>query len=265
MLAFIDESGYPRPTDQTQRPVLLAVCVHEDDIRSITDDIFKLKERLYHSQNEIKSTDILRPATIEKNRTINKEYAESMIDILDIYDTAVFAIIMNRPDEVVATPEGYMPKQYYLLLKKIETYCAWKHEGKMLMVFDRVHDGADKAIASSMNAFLYRTTFGRAFHHILELPLFVSSSVTPTIELADIGAGIVRKYYEVELDQHSPEDKYEKWITSLFEKVNRHTVNRFNKATGYMEYGFQTVSDVSYQTDEIASEEVQLTNNNKDV
>ena len=32
-----------------------------------------------------------------------------------------------------------------------------------------------------------------------------------------------------------------------------------------MEYGFQTVSDVSYQTDEIASEEVNLTNSSNDV
>ena len=260
MLAFIDESGYPRPTDQTRRPVLLAICVHEDDIRSITNDIFELKARLYHSQNEIKSTDLLRPATIEKNRTINKEYTDTMVDIMDTYDTAIFAIIMNRPDEFVETPEGFMPKQYYLLLKKIETYCAWKHEGKMLMIFDRVHDGADKNIASSMNAFLYRTAFGKSFHHILELPLFVSSSVTPTIELADIGAGIVRKYFESELDTRQPEDAYEEWLSSLFNKVKAHTVNRYNKATKYMEYGFQPVSDVSYQLDEITPKDDDLTN-----
>lgn len=257
MLAFIDESGYPRPTDQTTRPVLLAVCVHEGDIRNITNDISKLKMRLYGSRGEIKSTDLLRRATIEKNRTINKEYAEKMMEILTSYDTAVFSIIMNRPDKPVQIPDGYMPKQYYLLLKKIETFCAWAHEGKMMMVFDQVHDGADKKLAESMNYFLFNTNFGNAFHHILELPLFVSSSVTPTIELADIGAGVVRKYYELGLDQKTCEDEYEEWINTLFKEIFSKTKNQKNKVTGYIEYGFQTVSDVSYHSDELTENETQ--------
>ena len=27
MLVFIDESGYPRPTDSTKNPILLGVCI----------------------------------------------------------------------------------------------------------------------------------------------------------------------------------------------------------------------------------------------
>ena len=174
-----------------------------------------------------------------------------MISILGSYDTSVFAIVMSKPDEKVLTPEGFLPKQYYLLLKKIETFCAWKHEHKMQLVFDGVHDGADKALASSMNHFLYRTTFGKSFHHILELPLFVSSAVTPTIELADFGAGIVRKYYESELDHRMPENDYERWINSLYKSIYSQTVNNRNKVTGYMEYGFQTVTDLSYPNEEL--------------
>ena len=36
MLTFIDESGYPRPTDSTKNPILLGVCIHENDIKPIT-------------------------------------------------------------------------------------------------------------------------------------------------------------------------------------------------------------------------------------
>ncbi len=43
MLTFIDESGYPRPTDSTKNPILLGVCVHENDIKPITNQIYKLK------------------------------------------------------------------------------------------------------------------------------------------------------------------------------------------------------------------------------
>ena len=31
MLTFIDESGYPRPTDSTRNPILLGVCIHENN------------------------------------------------------------------------------------------------------------------------------------------------------------------------------------------------------------------------------------------
>jgi hypothetical protein len=43
MLTFIDESGYPRPTDSTKNPILLGVCIHENDIKPITNQIYKLK------------------------------------------------------------------------------------------------------------------------------------------------------------------------------------------------------------------------------
>lgn len=42
MLVFIDESGYPRPTDSTNNLVLLCACIHENDIKPITNQIYKL-------------------------------------------------------------------------------------------------------------------------------------------------------------------------------------------------------------------------------
>ena len=39
MLTFIDESGYPRPTDSTKNPILLGVCIHENDIKPITNQL----------------------------------------------------------------------------------------------------------------------------------------------------------------------------------------------------------------------------------
>lgn len=50
MLTFIDESGYPRPTDSTKNPILLSVCIHENDIKPITNQIYKLKDSIYGRQ-----------------------------------------------------------------------------------------------------------------------------------------------------------------------------------------------------------------------
>lgn len=88
MLVFIDESGHPRPKDSTKRPVLISVCIKETDVKRITNDIYKIKMDLYGKQDEIKSTDLIRRQTITKNRTINKEYVDRLINLIECSDTA---------------------------------------------------------------------------------------------------------------------------------------------------------------------------------
>lgn len=112
MLTLIDESGYPRPTDSTKNPILLGVCIHENDIKPITNQIYKLKDSIYGKQDEIKSTKLIREATITKNRTNNKAYVEGMVDIIASYDAAIFTVIMDKPDEPIIVPEHHLPKQY---------------------------------------------------------------------------------------------------------------------------------------------------------
>ena len=89
--------------------------------------------------------------------------------------------------------------------------------------------------------FLFRSNLGRTFHHILEMPLFVSSSVTVSIQLADIFAGILRHYYENQLDIVEPVTDFQKWIAELHEKLLSHTENNRQKGTAFIEYGFQKI------------------------
>ena len=253
MLVFIDESGYPRPTDSTNNPVLLGECIREADIKPITNQIYKLKENLYGKQDEIKSTKLIREATITKNRTINKAYAEGMVDIALAYDTAVFAIIMNRPEENIVVPEHHLPRQYYLLLKKIEFYCRRHRQKKAIMIFDEIHEEAARKISDALTGFLFKTELGRSFEHILEMPLFVSSAVTPSVQLADLFAGITRHYYEQGLDVKEPETEYQKWLKSLFDKLYSKTEdNRVKGLDGayHVEYGFQRTQLLNYHSKE---------------
>ena len=253
VLVFIDESGYPRPTDSTINPVLLGICMHELDIKPITNQIYKLKDSLYGKQDEIKSTKLVREATITKNRTINKAYTEGMINIATSYDTAVFAVIMDKPQRQVVVPEQHLPRQYYLLLKKVEFYCRRHHQGKAMMIFDEIHEEADRKIAEALTGFLFKTDLGRSFDHILEMPLFVSSAVTPSVRLADIFAGITRHYYEQNLVSHSPETEFQKWLKTLYDKLHSHTENNIVKSLDgqeYMEYGFQHTRFLDYHSKE---------------
>ena len=249
MLVFIDESGYPRPTDSTQNPVLFGVCINEEDIKPITNQIYKLKENLYGKQDEIKSTKLIREATITKNRSINKAYTDGMVNIITSYETAVFAVIMDKPKNEIVVPEHHLPRQYYLLLKKIEFHCKRHHCGKAMMIFDEIHEDADRKIADALTGFLFKTDLGRSFDHILEMPLFVSSAVTPSVQLADIFAGITRHYYEQGLDGCEPSTEYQKWIKDLYDKIYSKTENNLVKSldgTEYMEYGFQHTKFLDY-------------------
>ena len=220
--------------------------------RELIEEIyFKLKDSIYGKQDEIKSTKLIREATITKNRTNNKAYVDGMVDIITSYDAAIFAVIMDKPDEPVIVPEHHLPKQYYLLMKKIEFYCNHHHYGKAMMIFDEVHEDADRKIAEALTGFLFKTDFGRSFHHILEMPLFVSSAVTPAIQFADIFAGIVRHYYENELDQKEPETDFQKWIMELFNKLKSLTENNYIPKSRYVEYGFQKIGkNYSYPVSE---------------
>ena len=250
MLAFIDESGYPRPSDSTNNPVLLAVCIHERDIRSITNQIYKLKDSLYGKQDEIKATKLIREATITKNRTINKAYTEGIVKIVSDYEAHVFAVIMDRPDSEIIIPDQHLPKQYYLLLKKIEFFSRKHRFGKTMMIFDEINEESDRKIAEALTGFFFKTHLGRSFSHVLEMPLFVSSEVTPSIQLADIFAGIVRHYYERGLDHHSPASEYEEWLKSLFDQLFCRTENNAVPSTEFTEYGFQRISNLGYHHNE---------------
>ncbi|MCM1156431.1 MAG: DUF3800 domain-containing protein [Roseburia sp.] len=112
-----------------------------------------------------------------------------------------------------------------------------------MMIFDEIHEEADRKIAEAMTGFLFKTDFGRSFRHILEMPLFVSSAVTPAIQLADIFAGIVRHYYENKLDMNEPESDYHVWLISLFKKLYILTENNNIPQSHYIEYGFQKMGD----------------------
>ncbi len=253
MLAFIDESGYPRPTDSTRNPVLLGICIRETDIKPITNQIYKLKDSLYGKQDEIKSTKLIREATITKNRSINKAYTEGMVEIALSFDTAIFAVIMDRPSVKIEIPEHHLPRQYYLLLKKIEFYCRQHNLGKAMMIFDEIHEEADRKIADALTGFLFKTDLGRSFDHILEMPLFVSSAVTPSVQLADIFAGITRHYYEQGLNAHEPENDYQKWIKELYDKIYSRTENipiKTLDGAHYTEFGFQHTKFLDYNSKE---------------
>ena len=241
MLVFVDESGKPHPNDSTTNPVLCGVCIKESDIKPLTQSIYQLKMRIFGKDTEIKATSLIRRQVLNKKMTNNKQYVDELIKTACSFDIKIFAIIMDKPDNPVVMSEKLLPKHYKLLIKRIEYYCENYNYEKAILVFDEVTPRDDLIVAKCITKFLFMSELGKQFDRILEMPFFVSSEVTPAIQLADIFASIIRNYYECELDKKVKKDinnQFDKWIKNLFTNLEKKTENLQQSTTGFIEYGF---------------------------
>ena len=246
MLVFVDESGYPIPSDESSFSTLTAICIMETDIREISNIIYKLKNRIYEKQDEIKATCLIKKQTIEKNRTKNKEYTDEFVNSICSHNITAFSIIIKRPLTKPLIEDNMIPKQYHLLLKKIEFYCERHDIDKAIFVFDETTEGNDLHLATCFNNFLFKSKLGKTFNRILETPFFVSSKVTPTIQIADIFAGIIRQYYQSDLHIKNPKSDYELWLKGLYDTIYSTTEDALQPNNTYFEYGFQLVENLNY-------------------
>lgn len=113
-----------------------------------------------------------------------------------------------------------------------------------MLIFDNVNPAEDARVAQGISNFLYKSKLGRQFDRILEMPLFVNSSITPAIQIADFFAGIIRHYNNSILDYNKPlTDPFEIWIDALYKKIYSKTENLIQRDAGFTEYGFYDMGD----------------------
>lgn len=219
MLAFIDESGFPHPNDETINPVLAAVCIPKDEIRNIMQRMYKIKMDIYGRYDvELKAVNVLKSKSLSRN-TNNKHFADRVVNevLTNILNLRIFAIVMEQPKAPLVTESGTFPNHYRFLLQRINGYSFMKSR-KCIVCFDAQDEGNDMLISHKMKNYLFRSIEGNQCNSIVESAFFVSSKVEEGIQLADLVAGIIRKYYElcmgnVELDPFS------NWINDLFIKI----------------------------------------------
>ena len=244
MLVFVDESGKPHPNDSVCKPVLCCVCIKEDDIRELTQNIFMLKNNTFGTNDEIKSPDLISRRTIKNNIHRNINFVNQFVDIACGYDIKVFSIIMKRPSVPQTISPTLLPKQYHLLLKRVEYFCENYNCSKATLIFDNVNPLDDKKIALGITNFLFKSQLGKQFSKILEMPLFVNSSITPAIQVADFFAGIIRHYNNSITNPNIRlVDPFEIWIKCLYDKIVLKTENLVQRNTSFVEYGFYDMGD----------------------
>lgn len=248
MLVYIDESGHPRPTDGSSRPVLLAACIQEKDAGRLARALYSMKATylapltLGRREQEGKGVDFLnRHALI---RTPEKRtYIEALFDFIRDFDLTVFAMVMERPLRPLYEHETFLQPHFRWLLERIERFMEREHPAHYaLPIFDNQDPRNDRKLSVCFGHFMARSQAGRAMQHIVPSPLFVDSSLTPGIQIADMCAYILRLSYEHNLFQdRSVGDPYLSTIKRFATIVQSKTIN-YAKEDGGSWYGITTVS-----------------------
>lgn len=246
MLVFADQSGTIHHKDSVLRPVLLTLCMMENDVGDLTRRIHNIKENIFgpedeNNPREIKAVNLLNPKSLT-HRTKNKELADQVLTTIAGYNVAIFAAVMERPDQPLSRESvTALPNRYRFLLDRISHEAEIK-KSVALLVFDE--EAQDKIMWRAINNYLFKHNVGKGLY-VLEMPLFVKSIITPGVQVADLMAGVVRHFYEKNLDKKQPENGFEKWILELFSIVNGLTYKYYNERST-INYGIFNMSKNNY-------------------
>ncbi|WP_088187619.1 DUF3800 domain-containing protein [Desulfosporosinus sp. FKA] len=145
MFAFIDESSFPRPTEDSEHSVLLAACIKLDDIRSITRQVYQLKLDVFGGgkEVEIKAKNFIVPRTLRADRTRNKEFADKLFETIENENISVYAIVMEKPDYEPYVHPDKLATHYTYLLQRINA-CAQTAHRAVSIIFDGQDAGSDE-------------------------------------------------------------------------------------------------------------------------
>lgn len=204
MLVFIDESGHPHPNDANPRPVVVAVCINEEDSRLVSGRVHGLKRDLLGHERERME---LKGAAMLNRRTFRRKpdyvaFLEEFFVAISNLPITVFGVVMQAPFDTQVDEGNLLPNRFRYLVQRVELLA---EEGNKMATI--MFDGAPNlygGIGWKFNSFLYRSDEGRACVHITDAPAFVDSETSAGIQIADMIASVIRQYEQAELYRTPP-------------------------------------------------------------
>jgi len=192
-----------------------------------------------------------------------REYAESLFAWLRDFDLKVFAMVMERPQHQPYEGPDFLNTQHRWLLERIDRFMEREHPDQMAIpIFDGQDPTNNERFSDCFSNFMARTRIGRSMQHIVPSPLFVDSSLTPGIQIADVFAYVTRLNYEQKLHLGAVSDPYLSAVRRYAAIVRDKTIN-YDRGNGQFWYGISTMDANKFQyeapeplaTDEDAEEE----------
>lgn len=248
MLVFIDESGHPRPGDPTSRPVILAVCIREADCGRLARTMFALRRNLQNhlklsrTEQEGHAVELLNRRALTRMPP-KREFADSIFDALRDFNLAVFAVVMERPDQEPYAGSDFLQPQFKWLLERISLFMEHEHPDEFaICVFDGQTPTQNRRFSDSFTNFMARTAIGQAMDRIVPTPFFVDSALTPGIQVADLFAYVTRLNEEKELHRSTFGRDLYLSVIRRYAQIVRAKTRDYEDDTGFVHYGIATMS-----------------------
>ena len=208
MLTFIDESGHPHPNDSSTRPVLAAVCFAQQDSRSLSRQLYRVKRIILTPERadlELKAHNLIKRGTFRRKPEL-RELVESVFDLIRNLPITIFAVVMERPKEVIPRDSVQLPRQYQYILQRVNAMLLDTPSLATVLVDG---DGSQYGgLSRKFEGYLHRYHEGQSLVNVVDTPYFVDSRYTAGIQLADMVAGVIRQYEEAEMFRQPPTDAY---------------------------------------------------------
>ncbi len=171
-------------------------------MRTISSQIYAIKRRLLtNPDSEIKARNLLTRSTFRRQPE-KREFVEEFFDVCRNLPLTVFAIVMERPEEVPVAGEIWLPNQFRYLLQRIHLLVEGTDDHATIL-FDG-DASLQGNVARGFDSFLFRSSEGRSFNRITDSPYFVDSRTTLGIQIADMFAGVLRLWEENGLQRDPP-------------------------------------------------------------
>lgn len=259
IFAFMDESGHPHPKDSSTRPVLVSVCIEDKNLRSVCVELFRIKRRILrkdHSNFEAKGKDLITKGTF-RNRPEKREFVESFFDMCRNLPLNVFAVIMERPQNVPPTDIDFLPMPFRHLLYRINRFVDLMTEDNFGAIFFDGDGSQYNHLSIRFNNWLYKSRGGQSLSHIVESPFFVDSKLTSEIQIADMIASVIRQYEENELFRSVPPgDSFLSSISRYYRIIKEKTVDLEAPSGEFIWYGLERMPErLHYEPTEPDEEE----------
>ncbi len=225
MLVYLDESGHPHPNDPATRPVVVAVCVQDDDARTVAGRIHALKRDVLGKERmEMKGARLITRPTFRR-RPMEVAFVEEFFGTLLNLPVTIFAVIMERPATAPDKSSNLLPNQYRFLTQRVQLLAEAKDEMAAMLI-----DGSPSQVGGlsfKFESFLYRSEEGRACSNISEAPFFGDSRASAGVQIADMVASVVRLYEEAQLFSSVPSgDPFLLAIRRFYRVIEQKTVDQ---------------------------------------
>lgn len=195
MLVFVDESEWPKPSTPGGYTVWAAVALQPQLSKSFSREIFNLERKFWRINEphefEIKGRMLLNKRALTSPKKI--EFVEEVLSICKRYELLAFVIAMRQVGEPMlkgfSQEESRIFKVYHYLLERVEAMMGENYpEDMAIVLLDSSDKETDKRRAITFGNFLYGHEEGKSMQRIVDTPFFVSSTLTPGIQIADLFA-----------------------------------------------------------------------------